>query len=105
MRDDERKIRQEDCNEDSLGTGILTLTSQRIAFDKTQARIMDFTKHVGDTIMEESLSDVTRVWKEGLLIKKVCISVGHGESPKIYKFGVLNPGGWTDSIQDALDDR
>lgn len=104
MRADERKIRQEDCHEDSLGSGILTLTNQRIAFDKTRARIMDFTKHMGDTVMEVPLSDVTRVWKEGLLMKKVCISVGSGESPKIYKFGVLNPGGWTNSIQDALDD-
>ena len=104
MRDGERKIRQEDCHEASLGAGILTLTNQRIAFDKTHARIMDFTKHMGDTVMEASLSDVTRVWKEGLLIKKVCVSVGGGESPEIYKFGVLNPGGWANSIQDALDD-
>ena len=103
MKDDERKIRQEDCHEDSLGAGILTLTNQRIAFDKTRARIMDFTKHVGDTVMEASLSDVTRVWKEGLFMKKLCISVG-GESPKTYKFGVLNPGGWKKSVQGALDD-
>lgn len=124
MRADERKIRQEDCHEDSLGSGILTLTNQRIVFDKTRARIMDFTKHMGDTVMEVPLSDVTRVWKEGLFMKnvgsdesskvgrlvswlvpqKLCISVGRGESAKVYTFGVLNPGGWTNSIQDALDD-
>lgn len=124
MREGERKIRQEDCHEDSLGAGILTLTNQRIAFDKTQARIMDFTKHVGETILEVPLSDVTRVWREGLLTKeeyrgkstkvgrlvgwfvpqKLCISVGMGESAKVYKFGVLNASGWTNSIQDALDD-
>ena len=99
---DEKKLRQEDCNEDELGNGILTLTNRRIAFDKTQARIMDFSKHTGETIMEAPLSDIKKVWKEGLIIKKACIMVGLDS--KTYKFGVLNPGGWTNAIQDAVDD-
>jgi hypothetical protein len=44
MEDSEKKIRQEDCNEDTLGSGILTLTNKRIAFDKTRGRIADFSK-------------------------------------------------------------
>ena len=35
MEDSEKKIRQEDCNEDTLGSGILTITNKRIAFDKS----------------------------------------------------------------------
>ena len=39
---DEKKLKQEDCHEDGLGQGVLTLTNKRIAFDKTRSRIMDF---------------------------------------------------------------
>ena len=42
MDPDERRIRQEDCNEDTIGIGILTLTNKRAAFDKKQSRVMDF---------------------------------------------------------------
>jgi len=49
---DEKKLKQEDCHEDTLGQGILTLTTKRITFDKTRARMMDFSKHVGDTIVK-----------------------------------------------------
>ena len=33
---EEKKIKQEDCSEDELGAGILTLTNKRTAFDKKQ---------------------------------------------------------------------
>ena len=36
-----------------------TLTTKRIAFDKTRSRIMDFSKHMGDTILDIPLNDVT----------------------------------------------
>lgn len=101
MDAEEKRIRQEDCNEDSLGSGILTLTNKRLAFDKTSARIMDFTKHVGDTIMDVPLERVTRVWKEGLLMKKVCFATGDGDGAKTYKFGVFNTGGWVEAIEEA----
>lgn len=99
MEEGEKKIRQEDCHEDSLGAGILTLTNRRVAFDKTRARIMDFSKHMGETVIDIPLNDISRVWKEGLLIKKACVEAGGST----YKFGVMNPGGWTDAIQDAID--
>ncbi len=44
MEEGEKRLKQEDCNEDNLGSGILTLTNKRRAFDKTQSRIMDFSK-------------------------------------------------------------
>ena len=48
MEEGEKRIKQEDCSEDNLGSGILTLTNKRLAFDKTRARLMDFSKHMGD---------------------------------------------------------
>ncbi|RNJ77267.1 MAG: hypothetical protein EB829_06930 [Nitrosopumilus sp. H8] len=99
--DKEEKIRQEDCSEDGLGSGILTLTSKRIAFDKTMSRIMDFSKRMGDTMLDIPLQDITRTWKEGRLIKKVCISTGTKDE-KIYKFGVFGTGGWAEDIEDAI---
>ena len=36
MDEGEKRLKQEDCSEDSLGSGILTLTNKRLAFDKTQ---------------------------------------------------------------------
>ena len=48
----EKRIKQEDCNEDNLGPGILTLTNKRLAFDKTKSRIMDFTKRMGETVLD-----------------------------------------------------
>ena len=47
MDEGEKRLKQEDCSEDSLGSGILTLTNKRLAFDKTRARMMDFSKHFG----------------------------------------------------------
>lgn len=104
MDEGEKRIRQEDCNEDGLGAGILTLTNKRLAFDKTRARIMDFSKNVGDTILDVPLSGVTKTWKEGLLMKKVCFSAKTPDGEQTYKFGVFNTGGWVNSIQDAMDD-
>ena len=100
MEGDEKKLRQEDCHEDSLGAGILTLTTRRVAFDKTRARIMDFSKRMGETVVDAPLGDITRVWREGLIMKKTCIEV----NGKTYKFGVLSPGSWADTIQDAIDE-
>ena len=98
---DEKRILQEDCSEDTLGSGILTLTSQRIAFDKTRGRIADFSKKFGDTVLDVPLNDIDSVWKEGWLMKKVCIRVKSDEN-KTYKFGVFSNRKWLKTIQKAL---
>jgi len=72
MEEGEKKLKQEDCNEDNLGSGILTLTNRRLAFDKTKGRIMDFKKVMG----------VKKVWKEGLLMKKVCFTANTKDGEK-----------------------
>lgn len=104
MEDDEKRLKQEDCNEDNLGAGILTLTNKRLAFDKTQSRMMDFSKHVGDTVIDVSLNDITKTWKEGWLIKKVCFTTTIKDEEKTFKFGVFNTGDWLKNIEKARDE-
>ncbi len=104
MEEGEERIKQEDCSEDSLGSGILTLTNRRLAFDKARGRIMDFSKKLGDTVMDVPLGEVTEAWKEGRFIKKVCFTARQGGVEKTYKFGVFNTGDWLETIQDALED-
>ncbi len=105
MEEGEKKIKQEDCSEDNLGSGILTLTNKRLAFDKTRARLMDFSKHMGDTILDVSLDDVTKTWKEGLFIKKVCFTAKIDKDEQTYKFGVFSTKSWVKSIDKAINDN
>ena len=103
MEEGEKRLKQEDCNEDTVGTGILTLTNRRLAFDKTQARMMDFSKHFGETIIDVSLGDVTKTWKEGRLMKKVCFTTKKDNEEKTYKFGVMNTKDWLKNIEAAIE--
>ena len=102
MEDGEQQIKQEDCSEDNLGVGILTLTNKRLAFDKTKARIMDFTKHMGETILDIPLNDITKTWKEGLLMKKVCFTAKTNEGEKTFKFGVFSTKNWLKNIDESI---
>ena len=105
MEDGEKRIKQEDCNEDTLGPGILTLTNKRLAFDKTKSRIMDFTKRMGETVLDVPLEDVVKTWKEGLFIKKVCFTAKIKDSEQTYKFGVFNTKGWLKSIEQTIQQK
>ncbi len=105
MEGGEKKIKQEDCNEDNLGSGILTLTNKRVAFDKTRARLMDFSKHMGDTIMDIPFDDIVKTWKEGLLMKKVCFTAKTSDGEKTFKFGVFSTKSWFKSIDKAINDN
>jgi hypothetical protein len=102
MEDLEKKIMQEDCSEDSIGSGILTLTNIRVAFDKTKGRIADFTKKIGETVIDIPLSQIIEVGKEGWLIKKVWIKVKTTDSEKTYKFGVYNTSKWLEILQKTI---
>jgi len=101
----EKRIKQEDCSEDKLGAGILTLTNKRLAFDKTNARIMDFSKHFGDTVLDISLDKVTKTWKEGLLMKKVCFTAKIDEGEQTFKFGVFNTKSWVKVIEKTISEN
>ena len=74
MDSDEKRLKQEDCNEDEIGTGVLTLTNKRIAFDKRKSRIADFSTKMGETVIDVPLDQVD-VWKEGRFIKKICFKI------------------------------
>ncbi len=104
MEKGEKRIKQEDCSEDNLGAGILTLTNKRLAFDKTNARIMDFSKHFGDTVLDVPLEKVSKTWKEGLFIKKVCFTAKIDEgNEQTFKFGVFNTKSWFKIIVQTID--
>ncbi len=105
MEEGEKRIKQEDCNEDNLGPGILTLTNKRLAFDKTKSRIMDFTKRMGETVLDVPLEDVVKTWKEGLFIKKVCFTTKIKDNEQTYKFGVFNTKGWLKSIEQTIQQK
>ena len=105
MKDGEKRIKQEDCSEDKLGAGILTLTNKRLAFDKTNSRIMDFSKRFGDTVLDISLDKVTKIWKEGLLMKKVCFTAKTDEGEQTFKFGVFNTKSWVKSIEQTINEN
>ena len=105
MDEGEKRIKQEDCSEDKLGAGILTLTNKRLAFDKTNARIMDFSKHFGETVLDISLDKVTKTWKEGLFMKKVCFTAATDEGEQIFKFGVFNTKSWVKIIEQAISEN
>jgi hypothetical protein len=102
MDNPEEKIIQEDCSEDSVGSGILTLTNTRIAFDKTKGRIADFSKKFGDTVIDVPLNQIVEVGKEGWLVKKVWIKVKTTEGQKTYKFGVYNTNKWFKTLQETI---
>ena len=102
MEDFEKKIMQEDCSEDSIGSGILTLTNIRVAFDKTKGRIADFTKKIGETVIDIPLSQIIEIGKEGRLIKKVWIKVRTTDGEKTYKFGVYNTSKWLEILQKTI---
>ena len=105
MEDGEKRVKQEDCNEDNLGPGILTLTNKRLAFDKTKSRIMDFTKRMGETVLDIPLEDVTKSWKEGLFIKKVCFTAKSNDDEQTYKFGVFNTKSWLKIIDKTIKEK
>ncbi len=105
MDEGEKRIKQEDCSEDNLGAGILTLTNKRLAFDKTNARIMDFSKHFGDTVLDISLDKVIKTWKEGLLMKKVCFTAKTDEGEQTFKFGVFNTKSWVKDIEKTINEN
>ena len=105
MDEGEKRLKQEDCSEDNLGSGILTLTNKRLAFDKTSSRIMDFSKRFGDTIFEVELKNIMKVWKEGRLMKKVCLTAKTENDEKTFKFGVFSTKDWLKNIESAIENN
>lgn len=95
----DKVILQEDCSEDKLKNGILTLTYKKIIFEKTKGRIVTLSKKLIDQKIEMEFDDISNVKAEGIIIKKLVITL---RSSDIYKFGVMSPGKWVKEIQLQL---
>jgi hypothetical protein len=100
-RSGEKMIIQEDCAEDKLRNGILTLTNQRLIFEKTEGRMMVLSKKTGDMVLDIPLDKISSVKSEGYLIKKVTIIVDH----TLYKFGVFNNNQWVKAIEKQQNEN
>ena len=88
-------ILQEDCAEDKLRNGILTLTNRRLIFEKTEGRMVLLSKKTGEVVLDIPLDKISFVKAEGFLIKKVTIIV----DDIVYKFGVFNNTKWLKAIK------
>lgn len=95
----EKVIIQEDCSEDNLKNGILTLTNKKIMFEKTKGRIATLSKETLDEEIRIDFHQISNVKSEGRIIKKLVIEL---KSNRIYKFGVLSPGNWVKAIKKYL---
>jgi hypothetical protein len=99
----EKNVLFEDCSEDTLKSGILTLTNRKLAFEKTKGRIATLSKELLGEKIEFALKDIAQARSEGRIIKKLVIELNN--SDKTYKFGVLNPGNWVKEIKLQIEDQ
>jgi hypothetical protein len=99
-KEGEIRVFQEDCAEDRLKNGILTLTNQRIIFEKTEGRMATLSKKVEGVLLDLPLDKISSVKSEGFIIKKVVITTIDG---KAFKFGVFNIHKWVKLIEEQKE--
>jgi hypothetical protein len=99
----EKNVLFEDCSEDTLKSGILTLTNRKLAFEKTKGRIATLSKELLGEKIEFELKDIAQARSEGRIIKKLVIELNN--SNKAYKFGVMNPANWVKEIKLQIEDQ
>jgi hypothetical protein len=97
-RPGEMLIIQEDCAEDQLKNGILTLTNQRLIFEKTEGRMTTLSKKTEEVLLDIPLEKISASKSEGFIIAKVVVEL----SDRTYKFGVLNTGHWAKEIMTQV---
>ncbi len=95
----EKLIIQEDCAEDKLRNGILTLTNQRLIFEKTEGRMTTLSKKTEEVLLDIPLEKISASKSEGFIIAKVVVEL----SDRTYKFGVLNTGHWAKEIMTQVN--
>lgn len=95
-RKGEKLVLQEDCYEDHLKNGLLTLTNQRLLFEKTEGTLATFSKRTGELLLNIPLVDIKASKGEGFLLKKVVVITIQND---IYKFGVFNNSKWAKEIE------
>lgn len=99
----EKGILFEDCSEDTLKSGILTLTNKKLAFEKTKGRIATLSKEMLGEKIDFELKNISQARSEGRIIKKLVIELRN--SDQIYKFGVLNPSNWAKEITSQINQQ
>jgi hypothetical protein len=99
-RPGEKLIKQEDCAEDKLKNGILTLTNQRLIFEKTEGRMTTLSKKTEEVLLDIPLEKISATKSEGFIIAKVVVELGD----RSYKFGVLNTGHWAKEIMTQVNE-
>ena len=95
-RKGEKLILQEDCSEDNLKNGLLTLTNQRLLFEKTEGTLATLSKRTEELLLDIPLVEIKASKPEGFLIKKVVVITVQND---IYKFGVFNNSKWAKEIE------
>jgi hypothetical protein len=91
----EKLVLEEDCSEIKLGSGILSLTNQRIIFEKTEGNLSTLNKKMGNVLLNTTLDRVGKVNSEGFILTKVVIEIGNSK----YKFSVFNSKKWAKEIE------
>jgi hypothetical protein len=95
----EKLIDEEDCAESRLGNGILTLTNQRLIFEKTEGQLATLSKKVGKLLLDIPLNRIKEVKSEGIILTKVVIITDEED----YKFSVLSSGKWAKEIRHQAE--
>jgi hypothetical protein len=99
-RPGEKLIIQEDCAEDKLKSGILTLTNQRLIFERTEGRMTTLSKKTEEVLLDIPLDKISASKSEGFIIAKVVVQL----NDRAYKFGVLNTGHWAKEIMAQVSE-
>lgn len=94
----EKLILEEDCAENKLGNGILSLTNQRLIFEKTEGQLATLSKKVGALLLNIALNEIESVKSEGVILTKVVVVT----NAKEFKFSVFNSGKWAKEIQKQI---
>ena len=95
----EKLIDEEDCAENRLGNGILTLTNQRLIFEKTEGQLATLSKKVGKLLLDIPLNRIKEFKSEGIILTKVVIITDEED----YKFSVLSSGKWAKEIRHQAE--
>ena len=91
----EKLVIEEDCSEVKLGSGILSLTNQRIIFEKTEGNLTTLNKKIGNVLLNLTLDKLDKVKSEGFILTKVVVEIGDSK----YKFSVFNSKKWAKEIE------
>jgi hypothetical protein len=91
----EKLVLEEDCSEVKLGSGILSLTNQRIIFEKTEGNLTTLNKKIGNALLNVTLDKVGNVNAEGYILTKLVVQIDNSK----YKFSVFNNKKWAKEIE------